>query len=500
MFDKENIKLILILLIEVVIIYFTSFRINQLFHLALIIYLFVKDEKKYYFWLAYYFILINAPGKLFSGGLVTDTKRLPFVVLTQGLTVGYLELLGLFFLIKGYNNYLKYKNIYFFNNTIKLFIYYVFFVFLYSILLGMSLINFFDFIKNFIFPFCIFLFMPNLIKNKSELFHFLKLIFPFIILSLVFHVHALYTGEVILSYFKDYYLWYGSALGMGENKVSRVIESWLLSNYVIYISMMLYQTKQEEFNKNYLILVAILGIINLFLSASRGHILSNLFFIILVLIINIKDARKYLNVIFLFTILLLILMNVYFVKKQFQLSLERLSTVLLILEGDPTAGNTNIRLTTRSENVLRIFNKNPILGWGYSQIGYKYSDEHVGNQNLLLHHGIIGTIILFMIYFSIFMKVLRLKNRIKDKKSKQTIKVILGSMISIFIIHSTSTQFLGLDLVSESFNKWIFHAFYLQSINILYYYITKHNYDSDIDLLKYKSKVPFQKTFLEKSL
>ena len=125
--------------------------------------------------------------------------------------------------------------------------------------------------------------------------------------------------------------------------------------------------------------------------------------------------------------------------------IARLETLANLAEGDKTAGGTLSRLDERAPRVMKKFWESPILGFGFSGEALPYSDGHVGNQNLLLHAGIMGFTIYVILWLTFFLKMYyREKNLSKKNKYKNIPMMMIASLLSLIMIHSSSSQWFGL--------------------------------------------------------
>jgi hypothetical protein len=113
-----------------------------------------------------------------------------------------------------------------------------------------------------------------------------------------------------------------------------------------------------------------------------------------------------------------------------------------LAEGDLTADGTLSRLTERGPKVMRRWRESPLTGLGFSDRFIISQDGHVGNQNILLHSGIIGACLMawFFAYFCI-----RLYNRTillpRDHPARKALLVFVIFLVGWFLLHSTSEQF-----------------------------------------------------------
>jgi hypothetical protein len=189
-------------------------------------------------------------------------------------------------------------------------------------------------------------------------------------------------------------------------------------------------------------MVLIVALVMAFLSATRGWIIA--FSVITVLAIittgTLRSLRSILILILFIPAVLWVLSNPV-ISRQLGFTRERLEKLESISEGDLTAQGTLQRLDYRSQRVMGGWKENPIFGWGFSDMGYKYGDGHVGNQSLLAVTGLVGYILLngFLVFFvwRIISVYFRSVHRVKDRNSLLIFPVFL---LGWFIIHSTSGQ------------------------------------------------------------
>jgi len=115
-----------------------------------------------------------------------------------------------------------------------------------------------------------------------------------------------------------------------------------------------------------------------------------------------------------------------------------------LVEGDPTAGGTLLRITERGPRVMREFRKSPIIGWGFSDYYFRHRDIHVGNQTMLLQGGVLGYLFWMIIYIMILYKIYSLgQYKYNILYIGKSYIIILLAMIASFVIHSSSTHMWG---------------------------------------------------------
>jgi hypothetical protein len=159
-------------------------------------------------------------------------------------------------------------------------------------------------------------------------------------------------------------------------------------------------------------------------------------------------------------------------------ALSRLSTIENLAQGDLTLGNTATRLTEKLEDVWNLFKANP-MGYGFSQEGFNYNNEHVGWLSQIIQFGIIGYIVLYSSLILMNFKLLKLhRGSSRNNPMRGAIIVSLLMFLGIFMIQF-GRQMFGVNRISE--------------INmIIVFYFTFTNY---ISLSAMKNEYKFRSEF-----
>jgi hypothetical protein len=194
--------------------------------------------------------------------------------------------------------------------------------------------------------------------------------------------------------------------------------------------------------KRYYHIIILVSFLSIWITATRGWILASSL-VLLPYLFMVFNRKWIANILLVFFIFILLISQVSFFNRQFFSAFDRLATVVLVAEGDETAGGTLDRLDKRSDPVWDKFLENPLIGTGFSEDYYQYADPHVGNQNLLFNTGIVGAslfIILILTYLIYSYKVATNFPRLRFTS------LTLGtSIMGIVIIHSSSAQMFGFD-------------------------------------------------------
>jgi hypothetical protein len=182
---------------------------------------------------------------------------------------------------------------------------------------------------------------------------------------------------------------------------------------------------------------------SVFLSATRGWVLSFSFALIFSLLFVLRLSGKRLATVgVLVLIFLFSAQSLPIIGVQIKNAVERLLTIGKLAEGDETAGGSLIRLSVRGPRVMKVWEESPLTGWGFSTRFMDANDFHVGNQNILMHSGIIGYALmhLFFLYFAAQL-FFRSMNQPRGSPYKRVLLFFCIFFPAWFLLHSSSQQF-----------------------------------------------------------
>lgn len=459
---KELIAFFSLLFLSVGFIYFTPKVVYST--LALFILLAAWRSKKDYFWLAFFFILNDYPGGLFSGGLASDPNRIPLYTFAPGLSFTLTQLFYLMLFLKIKKKYSdQFQPTNFFNPELKSIVILFIILIVLSPVMGFSLTSFSRIVQIGIALIIFYVFFKS-IRSKEIFYRFLNLIFPFAFIALLLQLYSLVNGHQLITLFKPSVTSIQGILGdeIPEGWWSRAIEMPQVVFVCFAGSLFLLSFNEKLFNRNYLIFVNIFAFSSILLSATRSWSFSFIFAYFLFFLFNGKKVKE----IFVFIFIGLLLATVLFFysepfQKQIFVSLDRLSTVEFILKGDITAGGTVRRFDLTSASVIDGFlSSTVILGAGFSEHFFKYANGHVGYHNMLLNSGIIG----FGIFIFIIISLLKFPFRFVKKYPQYSAKLKTSVIpLVILLIINSSTQTIG--FTPDGLNRWILMSFSFLVIN-----------------------------------
>lgn len=436
---NEHVRFVLLLVLTALVLYYTP-AVKPLFFLV-IFYFFLKSKYNY-FWLAYFFTIIIDIGGFYRSltdnilPISVDTSLLFFYSLVSFIKVKKDKIKGKFFLKK----------------NIDIWIFYMFFLLYIGIFVignrggGKSGLRYFYFI---------FLMLPailtlytsyKLISNEDEFVKFTKLIFITVIINIIGQFTHLFLGAPVYTYFDEKDM-LEEALNLNKKifseKLIRPVWGAFHSLIAIFLSLYWSIKKTTFFNEFYLMLILSLSIFSIFITATRGWIIALIIFILSALyLINVESKIRILRIIFIVLFSFFILYIFYEpVQIQTDQVFERLATLESLFEGDLTAGGTNSRLTDRNAPVMELFYKRPVFGSGFSLEGLETNDQHVGNQNILMSGGVVGYLVILMIWIHIIRTTLRVhKRNLKFESYKGEVLLMIPFLLALLVIHSSSTS------------------------------------------------------------
>ena len=425
----DVIKFLFLIVVTIVVTYFTSTPVRLVWYLILLIlYFFSSDEA---LWLA--FFLSTTDG--FSGFFGLYSVVLPIL---PGLPAA--EAVQIYIVLSVIKAARSNNRVHiFYNKYLQILFLYLIFTIIWGQMMGLSggLNVYFRVLKGFI-PMLLFYSVPRLFVNEEVYERFFRLIFFIVLLAFAAQVFTLLTG-----------LTPKEAIGLipdedtKENKDFRFFYN-SGSTLLGLFAALFYLNRNKNKSQNPILpfIIVFIAMAMSILSATRGWIISFSLIILLTLIFTgtIRSRRGIEFIVIAFAIVVWALSNPI-INKQIVFARERLGALGAIREGDLSAKGTLIRLDYRSKRVMDGWKENPVFGWGLSDKGYEFGDNHVGNQSLLATSGIVGFILLngFLIYFAI--KILdvyfRSAHRITGRDSLLVFIIFLAGW---FIIHSSSGQ------------------------------------------------------------
>lgn len=400
---------------------------------TLIAYFRSKDEG---FWLAYYLVLSDG----FFGFFGMYAAMLNIIPGLPGVEAGQIYII--LSIVKASSRPSHYTP--FYTNILKILLIYLAFLMLQGYVIGVSMEMNVQFrLIKWLVPLFLLYSLPRLFTRIEQYRDVFLYLFPVAIMALGAQVFTLTQAHSPMQYFgvakKAKF-----AIKVTKEKTYRGLynEMILLITYFGALFFMAFKPG-KYFKTNYLFAIILANFASVFLSATRGWVICFSFSLIFSLIFVMQLGPKRI-----FSMLLLVTvfaggsLFIPVLGIQIQNAVKRLLTLEKLAEGDMSAGGTLIRLNTRGPRVMKKFAEAPITGFGFSTEFMDWNDFHVGNQNILLHSGVIGYALMhfFFLYF-MFKLFVRNINLPPEHTYRGTLLLFCIFFPAWFMLHSSSQQF-----------------------------------------------------------
>lgn len=294
---------------------------------------------------------------------------------------------------------------------------------------------------KFLLPLGMFYSIPRLFRTEEDFKDFFTYVFPMAFLALFAQVFTITTSiapSQALGVFKKF--WFTVDVAKGATYRGFYSSTTVLLAY--FGAFYWLARRSNFFDPRYLLGVVAACYLCVVLSATRGWLIGFSIALVLFLVLVWKMSPRQLGGIGLVaTVIVLILLQIPVVEKQFTNAFARFTTLEKLASGDATAGGTLSRINERSPRVMDKWSESPFSGWGFSDEFFKHGDFHVGNQNILLHAGVIGAILMALFLFYYHGAILaRSLQAFAENPYKQALLVWVTFFPGWFSIHSSSGQ------------------------------------------------------------
>ncbi len=293
---------------------------------------------------------------------------------------------------------------------------------------------------KFLLPLTLLYSIPRLLRTEEDYRELFVYVFPMVFLALfaqVFTIALGITPSQALGVMKKF--WFTVNVAKGQTYRGFYSDNSVLLGY---FGAYYWLARRSGFDRRYLYGVIAAAALCVVLSATRGWIIGfSLSLVLYLIFIEKMSLKQTFSLGMVSALVVVLLLQIPVIEKQFANAFARFSTLQKLAGGDVTAGGTLSRLNERSPRVMDKWSESPISGWGFSDEFFKYGDFHVANQNILLHAGIIGAILMLVFILgyhgTLLLRSLRLRS---GEPFKETLLVFCTFFPGWFFIHSSSGQ------------------------------------------------------------
>ncbi len=330
------------------------------------------------------------------------------------------------------------KPVLFYHRYFQILIIYLIFSVIWGQMMGLSggLNVYFRVIKG-IIPLLLFYSVPRLFTDRGMYERFFRIVFVIVLLAFAAQLFTLFTGMTPMEA--------GGLIPDEENERDEFRVFYNASSTLLGLFGALFVLTgkiSRPLSRLIPFAVLIAALAMALLSATRGWIISfSLVIILSVLLTGMIRSRRNISIVIISIPVIIWALANPTISMQVDYARERLETMEAISEGDLTARVKLQRLDFRSQRVMGGWRENPLFGWGLSDKGYDYLDDHVGNQSILALYGVIGFVLLngFLIYFAYMMMGLYFRFP-PGHPYRDELIVFVIFLVGWFFIHSTSGQ------------------------------------------------------------
>ncbi len=400
---------------------------------TLVAYSRTKDEG---FWLAYFLVLSDG----FFGFFGMYSAMLNVIPGLPGIEAGQIYII--IGIVKAYSRPLNYSP--FYNSLLSVLLIYLVFLLVQGYVIGVSLeINVQFRLLKWLVPLFMFYSIPRLFTRVEQWRDVFLYLFPVALVALGAQIFTLTQAHSPMQYFgvarKAKF-----AIKVTKEKTYRGLYNEMILLITFFGALFFLAFRPGKYFKtNYLFAILMANFSSVFLSATRGWVICFSFSFIFSLLFVLRLGPK--RIVSLFLLIATFLVGSTFIPViglQIHNAIKRLLTLEKLAEGDMSAGGTLIRLNTRGPRVMKKFQEAPLTGLGFSEEFMETNDFHVGNQNILLHSGVIGYALMhfFFLYF-MFKMFVRDLNLPPEHTYKGTLTYFCIFFPAWFMLHSSSQQF-----------------------------------------------------------
>jgi hypothetical protein len=421
-----------LVLASVGVTYFAPEFFGFVFYVAtLVVYYRSKSEA---FWLAYFTVLSDGFFGFFGmySAMITLIPGLPAV------EVGQLYIL--LSVAKAYKKPVEFRP--FYQTPLLVLGIYVLFLLVQGYVLGVSMeLNVQFRLFKWIVPLLLLYSIPRLFERLEHYRDIFLFLFPVAFAAFFAQVVTIVTAHTPMQILGvQGKVWY--AVEVTSKKIYRGSYSDNIMIITYFGALFFLACKKRYFSNGYLFAVIAANFASVFLSATRGWVLCfSLTAIAAAVFVLDFNLRRFLTIGMIGIAFLFFARFVPVIGVQIDNAYKRMLSLEKLAGGDLTAGGTLVRLNERGPRVMKKWRDSPLTGWGFSTGFMESNDFHVGNQNILMHSGIVGALLMGLFFLNFIGKLfLKSVSLPPEAAMKGVMLIVVIYFFGWFLLHSTSLQ------------------------------------------------------------
>lgn len=413
--------------LSVISVYLLPIGLSRIFFL--IIFILFWYSKTNYFWFAFFLIISFNPAGFFQESSSEIVRRLPLLTILPKVSFSVMDLFLIISVIKAFvkGKKRRMKD----ELGIRYIFYFALFLSFITFFHGLTLKTFISMPLRGMFFYTMFFSFPALVNTKKEIAKFLYLFFPFVFLELFSQGYVLYTGD-----FLQNSLFPGMELFVYRDKLMEDSIRSLAPGYSIVVmsfmfGLVLYDSVDRMTSKVYIIIVMVFGSFSMLVSATRQSILMFALMFLLYVVFVLRNKRGFLvqmSIILLILFFFFDYLNILNLNFTISAVFNRLTGAVQIQNGSLEAEDTlDFRLSYRLPLLWGYIRQSLMLGYGYSDLYFRYYDGHLGGILVaMLQAGISGLVFYTLFIIKIYKVTM---NYIKKFGDKITVTITLKSLL-----------------------------------------------------------------------
>ena len=426
----------------VVSVYYMSPFISKITVILICILFFIT--KKDYVWIALFFLIVTRPGNIFAGsGAFNDVQRLPLFTLTRGFSFSTDDIFLLATLAKSFTIRKKYRLLLI--KPIQLLFFFVVILLVVSALFfNAKITTLVDFLRILFFYSLLYSF-PRLICDSNNLRKFFYLLFPSIIFIFYTSIYFFVTGKYFVYLFSINTL-RNVNLETGTNTERMgIYGGGHILILLCFIFALVYSIRNLGIRKYYLIVIATLAFVSIFLTATR------VWFIVYSFIFSYFAFKVGRGVILTGVLFFFVFYSLLGISRQTSSGLintwERIASVFTIGQKNSLATESiDYKIKSDFTRIWQGIKESPVLGWGFSNRYITEGSADIGNWNLIFQVGFLGFFFFIYFWLSYLGLILKTNSWIKEKLYRKELGIIMVGFIGLLIAQFTTHQIFGFNI------------------------------------------------------
>ena len=433
--------MVTLMTVTFVLVYFVTGPIRNLLFLPILILAF--RSKNDVLWIAYLFLLINAPAFFFGRSSADAAFRLPLYQLASGFSLAISDLLLFILIYKSYNRWFKEKKLEVASNIKYIGIYFLIVSLPFTFTLGATLADFVNKLRFISFYAMVPIFF-TLVNTKEKIYRFAYLIIPFITIILIDQLHVVARSVHLVEYFDP------GARSVAANSQTGGIRPIPGGDLIILFAMIMSLFIEKEYHlfRGFKDIVFSIGILSFFISATRALLAMGIILFLVNAFLSKNSVKNVVTVIAGAIVVLQLLVFTGLMDPEIvNASLKRFELFAKLFQQDSNPYmNTGLdtydhRLEVEVPKVMHGISYSPVFGVGLSKYFSKYYNSDLGFHNTILFFGYVGFILFLSIIASIFLNLNHFRKKVSSPHVKNQLHVMIAAWAAIMTGYAFTWDF-----------------------------------------------------------